>query len=128
MSEQQLWAITFNGSADDANYQTDVLQEFLLNALPGIDVTQHPTNINTQGGWVDLLIALGGGGGALTAAIGAISLFFKSTHSASINIEIQEGQLTRFEAKNITSANFEQALKTVVDYVQSKEHGKEDKP
>lgn len=127
MDERQTWVITFNSDSEDVNAQADILEEFFLDGSADIDVTQRPVSELTQGGWVDLLITWGGSGGVLTVAITAISLFFKYTHSASINIEIQEDRLTKFEAKNITSKNVEKVLQTIERYVKSREKDEEEK-
>jgi hypothetical protein len=127
MDERQTWVITFNSGSEDVNAQADILQEFFLNASEDIDVKQRPVSEFTQGGWVDLFMVLGGSGGAVTAAISAISLFFKYTHSASINIEIQKDRLKKFEAKNITSKNVEEVLQKIEEYLKPGEKGEEKK-
>jgi len=127
MSQQQTWVITFNSDSDEVDYQANTLQQFLLRASSDIEVIQKPKSQYTQGGWVDLVITLVGAGGVTTIAthiIDAISTWIKSTHGASINIEIKEGHIIKAEAQNITSKDFERELAAIVKHLQDNSNGK----
>ncbi len=108
--DQQTWIITFTGDSGDLDHQANALEEFLLKAPADIDVVQQPGSASTQGGWVDLIVTIATSGAAV-AAINAISTWIKSTHGASIDIEI-EG--TRVKAQGITRKNYETTLREVL--------------
>ena len=118
---QQMWIITFNDEGDDVSYQANTLQEFLFDASSDIEVVQKSKHEYTQGGWVDLVINLVGTGGVTSIAthiIDAISIWIKSTHSVSINIEIKEDHITKVEVQNVTNKDFEQTLAALLKQLQ----------
>src|SRR6266567_5460885 len=85
--DQQTWIITFTSDGDDGDYQANTLEEFLLQA--SVKVVRKPTNEHTQGGWTDLIVPIVTSGTAV-AVVTAIGTWIKSTHGATIDVEIKE--------------------------------------
>lgn len=117
--DQQTWVITFNGDTEEVGYQADILKDLLLNISADINVTQKPESEYTQG-WVGyLIIKLKATKDAVKQLTNTISTLFQSTHGASINIEIKDGELAKVEMKNITSGNCDKALHDILEYLKS---------
>jgi len=117
--DQQAWVITFNGSIEEVDYQAGILKDLLLNISADIKVTQKPESEYTQGGVGGLIIKWKAAKDAVQKVVKAIAAFLQSTHSASINIEIKDGKLTRLEMKNITSKDCDKTLKDILEYLKS---------
>lgn len=116
---QQEWIITFNTDVLNRDEQASILKEFVVDALPEVEITRKTKSEYTQNGdWVDLVIKLAEPGGVIITVIGVISAYLKSTHSASINIEIEENKIKKFEAKNITDKTMKEIFKDLLKSLQ----------
>lgn len=111
---QQRWIITIHDDSDSSvNQQIHALKELLLDASPGITLLQAQSNDLTQG-WGDTIIALVQTSAAV-AAVNSLSLWFKSRHCSSLELEIKD---FKFKAQNITHKNYEETLDKLLRYVQ----------